>query len=120
MPFTAVDVDEQRLARLREEAPVHTVTADLSHSAKLSRKLVADCDLVIGAVPGFLGFQTLKTVIECGKNIVDISFFAEDPFELDALAQQKNVTAVVDCGVAPGMCNILLGLSQRENDRGEL
>jgi lysine 6-dehydrogenase len=75
---------------------------------------------VIGAVPGFLGFQTLKTVIECGKNIVDISFFAEDPFELDALAQQKNVTAVVDCGVAPGMCNILLGLSQRENDRGEL
>jgi lysine 6-dehydrogenase len=105
---TAVDVDEQRLARLREEAPVHTVTADLSHSA-IIRKLVSDCDLVIGAVPGFLGFQTLKTVIECGKNIVDISFFAEDPFELDALAQQKNVTAVVDCGVAPGMCNILLG-----------
>jgi lysine 6-dehydrogenase len=53
---TAVDVDEQRLARLREEAPVHTVTADLSHSA-IIRKLVSDCDLVIGAVPGFWGFK---------------------------------------------------------------
>lgn len=105
---TAVDVDEPKLARLREEAPIHTVTADLSR-AETVKKLVADYDLVIGAVPGFLGFQTLKAVIESGKDIVDISFFAEDPFQLDALAKQKNVTAVIDCGVAPGMCNILLG-----------
>lgn len=105
---TAVDVDEPKLARLREEALIHTVTADLSH-AETVKKLVADYDLVIGAVPGFLGFQTLKAVIECGKDIVDISFFAEDPFQLDVLAKQRNVTAVIDCGVAPGMCNILLG-----------
>lgn len=105
---TAVDLDAERLARLREEAPLQTVTADLSHSETLKR-LIADCDLVIGAVPGFLGFQTLKSVIECGKDIIDISFFPEDPFQLDALAQQQGVTAVIDCGVAPGMCNILLG-----------
>lgn len=105
---TAADVDGQRLARLKEEAPIRTVTANLSQAETL-KKLVADCDLVIGAVPGFLGFQTLKNVIECEKDIVDISFFAEDPFQLDALAQQQGVTAVIDCGVAPGMCNILLG-----------
>ncbi|MDW8141745.1 MAG: saccharopine dehydrogenase NADP-binding domain-containing protein, partial [Candidatus Bipolaricaulota bacterium] len=105
---TAADIDEQKLAHLRAEAPIRTVTADLSH-AETVKKLVADHDLVIGAVPGFLGFQTLKAVIEGGKNIVDISFFAEDPFQLDALATQKGVTAVVDCGVAPGMCNLLLG-----------
>ena len=105
---TAVDLDEQRLTRIREEAPIRTITADLSQ-AETIKKLVADHDLVIGAVPGFLGFQTLKTVIECGKDIVDISFFPEDPFQLDALAKEKNVTAVIDCGVAPGMCNILLG-----------
>ncbi len=105
---TAVDLDEQRLTRIREEAPIRTITADLSQ-AETIKELVADHDLVIGAVPGFLGFQTLKTVIECGKDIVDISFFPEDPFQLDALAKEKNVTAVIDCGVAPGMCNILLG-----------
>ena len=41
--------------------------------------------------------------------MVDISFFPEDPFQLDALAKQKNVTVVTDCGVAPGMGNIILG-----------
>lgn len=105
---TAVDRDAHRLAQLAKEAPIQTVTADLSH-VETVKKLVADYDLVIGAVPGFLGFQTLKAVIESAKDIVDISFFAEDPFQLDALAKHKNVTAVIDCGVAPGMCNILLG-----------
>lgn len=43
----------------------------------------AEFDLVIGAVPGFMGFKTLKTVIEAGKNIVDISFMPEDFLLLD-------------------------------------
>jgi len=105
---TAVDRDAHRLAQLAKEAPIQTVTADLSH-VETVKKLVADYDLVIGAMPGFLGFPTLKAVIESAKDIVDISFFAEDPFQLDALAKDKNVTAVIDCGVAPGMGNILLG-----------
>ena len=42
-----------------------------------------DADLVVGAVPGFMGFATLKRVIEAGKDVVDISFFPEDAFLLD-------------------------------------
>ncbi len=104
---TAVDVNEQALDPLKDHT-VQTVVADLSRTETL-RRLVSEYDLVIGAMPGFLGFQTLQTVIECEKDIVDISFLPEDPFPLDALAKEKNVTAVIDCGVAPGMCNILLG-----------
>src|SRR5690606_32895639 len=55
------------------------------------------------------GFATAKAVIESGRNMVDISFFPEDPFELDELAKKHNVTVVTDCGVAPGMGNIILG-----------
>ncbi|OFY93413.1 MAG: saccharopine dehydrogenase, partial [Bacteroidetes bacterium RIFCSPLOWO2_12_FULL_31_6] len=66
-------------------------------------------DLVVCAVPGFLGFNTLKAIIEAEKNVIDISFFPENSFDLDALAKQKKVTAIVDCGVAPGMDNIILG-----------
>ena len=66
-------------------------------------------DLVVCAVPGFLGFQTLKLIIESEMNVIDISFFSENALELDALAKEKNVTAIVDCGVAPGMDNIILG-----------
>ena len=66
-------------------------------------------DLVINAVPGFLGFETLKTIIESGLNVIDISFFPENSLDLDRLAKEKNVTAIVDCGVAPGMDNVILG-----------
>ena len=66
-------------------------------------------DLVICAVPGFLGFKTLRAIIEAEMNVIDISFFPENSLDLDTLAKEKNVTAIVDCGVAPGMDNIILG-----------
>ena len=40
---------------------------------------------------------------------MDISFFPEDPFGLDKLAKEKGVVAIMDCGVAPGMGNIIFG-----------
>jgi saccharopine dehydrogenase-like NADP-dependent oxidoreductase len=48
-------------------------------------------------------------VISAGKNVVDIAFFPEDPFTLQAQAEAAGVTAVIDCGVAPGMSNLLAG-----------
>lgn len=66
-------------------------------------------DLVINAVPGFLGFETLKRIIEADMNVIDIAFFPENSLELDALAKKHGVTAIVDCGVAPGMDNVILG-----------
>jgi len=65
--------------------------------------------LVLSAVPGSLGFRTLEAVIAAGKNVVDLAFFPEDPFLLDGPARANGVTAVIDCGVAPGMSNLLVG-----------
>lgn len=84
------------------------IQLDVTDKNKL-QKTIKPFDLVICAVPGFLGFRTLKTVIEAGKNVIDISFFPENCFDLNELAKQNNVTAIVDCGVAPGMGNIILG-----------
>lgn len=104
---TAADLREDALATVK----LHNIKTqkldfgDLKHLAQI----IQSFDLVIGAVPGFMGFQTVKTVIEAGKNMVDISFFPEDPFLLDGLAKKHNVTIVTDCGVAPGMGNIILG-----------
>lgn len=104
----AVDRDAARLAALARRHPLQTRAADLGR-AEVVAEVCRDADLVVGAVPGFMGFQTVRTVIEAGKNVVDISFFGEDPFELDDLARAHDVTAVVDCGVAPGLSNIFLG-----------
>ena len=45
-------------------------------------------DLVVCAVPGFLGFDTLKSIIEAGMNVVDISFFPENSLDLDKLRKK--------------------------------
>lgn len=73
------------------------------------QSLVKQFDLVINAVPGFLGFETLRSIIEAEMNVIDIAFFPENSLELDALAKEKNVTVITDCGVAPGMDNVILG-----------
>ena len=70
---------------------------------------IAEADIVLLAVPGFLGFEALKTIIECKKNVVDISFSPENVLSLNDLAIKNNVCAVVDAGVAPGIPNFLLG-----------
>lgn len=84
------------------------IVLDVTDKAEL-QKAINPFDLVICAVPGFLGFETLKAIIEAEKNVIDISFFPENSLDLFELAKQKKVTAIVDCGVAPGMGNIILG-----------
>ncbi len=105
---TSVDIDLQIAEKFREFPQIKLKTADISNTDTL-KKIIADFDLVIGAVPGSMGYQTMKAVIEAGKNMVDISFMPEDFLELNGLAQKHRVTVVADCGVAPGMGNIILG-----------
>ena len=95
-------------AQSRAAGRVEIVQADLSDPAIVA-KTVADFDIVLGALASLIGFQTLRTVIEAGKNFCDICFMPEDALELDEIAKQRGVTAVVDCGVAPGMSNLLTG-----------
>ena len=115
---TVADRDEEALAALQTLAPVTTLVKDLGDPAAVT-DLVKDFDMVVGAVPGFMGYRTLEAVIEAEVPVVDIAFFAEDPFGLDALAREKGVTAVVDCGVFPGMGSALIGRVARQLDRVE-
>ncbi len=115
---TVIDINQQALSRLEAQAPVRGVQADLSQAEAIP-ELIADADLVVCAVPGFMGYRTLEQIIRAGKDVVDISFFGEDPFELDELAREKNVTAMVDCGVAPGLSNIIAGYVETQVDRLE-
>ncbi len=71
--------------------------------------LVSGFDVVVGALPSVLGFDRLKALIELKKQVVDISFFAEDALALDDLAKQQGVTALVDFGLAPGISNLYAG-----------
>ena len=105
LDVTAADYSQQALDQLSH---VERARADLSDAAEVAR-LAAAHDLVVGAVPGPMGFTTARAVLEAGTPLVDISFFEEDAFALDALARRQGVPALVDCGVAPGLSNLVLG-----------
>lgn len=103
---SVLDISRRSLDSLPHD--IKKIKADIGDRIAL-QKNIKNADLVIGAVPGFMGFEVMKNTIEAGKNMVDISFFPENAFKLNALARQNNVIVVFDCGVAPGMDNILLG-----------
>lgn len=110
----AFDVNEKNLSLLNKRNPrIKTAIADLKNYQSYPA-LLSSFDLVVTAVPGFMGYKTLEAVINCGKNIVDISFFPEDVLQLDKLAKEKNVTIITDCGVAPGLSNFIIGRSNEE------
>jgi saccharopine dehydrogenase-like NADP-dependent oxidoreductase len=114
--INVVDLNQTALDKLAAQAPVHTIKANLKDADQVAT-VVEGSDFVVCAVPGFMGYSTLARIIEAGKNVVDISFFSEDPFALNDLAQEKGVTAVVDCGVAPGLSNIIAGYLDTQLDR---
>jgi saccharopine dehydrogenase-like NADP-dependent oxidoreductase len=104
---TAADLREEALMAVARKG-VKPLQADLSVPGAVGR-LVKGYDLVVGAVPGFMGYHTVRDVIRAGKDMVDISFFPQDPFGLDEEAKEKGVRVIIDAGVAPGMSNIFLG-----------
>jgi saccharopine dehydrogenase-like NADP-dependent oxidoreductase len=106
---TLSDLSQEVLAQVQaKNRDLDILALDVRDKKKLHES-IQEHDLVINAVPGFLGFETLKSIIEAGKNVIDIAFFPENSLELDALAREHKVTAIVDCGVAPGMDNLILG-----------
>jgi len=109
------DASESALERLARGSGIAVHRADLSKPAGISAA-VADADVVVGALPGVLGFAMLRAVVEAGKPIADISFSPEDPLQLEALARERGSTAIVDCGVSPGLSNFFVGIAARELD----
>ena len=106
--IAVADISSKNLDSLSSNNNIETIKFDISNTKEL-KKVLIDFDLVVCAVPGFMGYKTLKTIIEEKKDVVDISFFPENSLELKELAKENNVTAIVDAGVAPGLSNLILG-----------
>lgn len=106
---TSFDFNQKNLDTLQSKnTEIEICKTDLQEY-KNYFSLLKPFDFVVVAVPGFMGFNTLKACIECGKNIADISFFPENALDLNELAIKHQVTVITDIGVAPGMSNLILG-----------
>src|SRR5262245_53985400 len=75
---TAFDVSKGNLELLKKRNQAITATPiDLSDYASYQQHF-SSFDILVSAVPGFMGYKALEAAINCGKDIVDISFFPED------------------------------------------
>lgn len=117
LKITLADISKKTLDRITDSR-IQKIQADLSDSNEL-QTLVSEHDLIVNAVPGFMGFKTLKHCIEAERNVVDIAFYPENVFDLSKLAKEKGVTVVADMGVAPGMSNLLTGYAASKLDSVE-
>ncbi|MCF6341865.1 MAG: saccharopine dehydrogenase NADP-binding domain-containing protein [Bacteroidales bacterium] len=105
--LSVADIDKKKLRDIRQSG-IRKIQVDLSESSEV-KSFVNDYDLVVNAVPGFMGFKCLRNCIEAGKDVVDIAFYPEDVFGLSDLAKVNDVRVISDMGVAPGMSNLLVG-----------
>ncbi len=115
---TAVDSSIDNLAKLRGFSGITTLHGDLS-DAQGVRRLVSDFDVVLGALPSRIAFAALEGVIRASRPYCDISFMPQDPMTLDGLAKEHGTTVVVDCGVSPGLSNMMVGYAHSQFDRAD-
>lgn len=108
---TSVDSRPNALRLLRDQdSRVDIREIDLAQPGRIA-EAIADADLVCGALSSGVGYRALEEIIRAGKPYCDIAFMPEDAIDLDDLAKEHGVTAIVDCGVAPGMSNLLAGVA---------
>ena len=105
---TIADRSAAALARIAERSNGEIAICEVDCSdQEIISSLASEADIVFGALPSWLGFEVLQTVIKSCKPYCDISFMAEDPRRFDQLAKEHGVTCIVDFGVAPGMSHLL-------------
>ena len=111
------DVNKKNLTRAEQEG-IDCRILDLMKEGVIEN-LVKEVDFVINALPGSIGYSSLKRVILAGKSGVDIAFYPEDFSELNELAQKNKVSWIVDMGVAPGMSHLLSAFAASQLDSAE-
>ncbi len=115
------DKDEQRahsiISRIGKKT-VSCVQLDVVNQSRLVKTLL-DYDLVLGFLPGNRGFELAEACIKARKNLVDVSYMEEDPFALNDAASRAGISVVPDCGLAPGISNLLVGHAVSDLDEVE-
>jgi len=113
------DKNETRAKDVAEKigrSNVSWIQLDATNYNKLTGAL-KDFDLAMGFLPGKLGYRLAEACIAAGKDLVDVSYMPENPLTLNYKATKASVTIIPDCGLAPGISNILVGRATGKLDK---
>jgi saccharopine dehydrogenase-like NADP-dependent oxidoreductase len=122
MPLAEIALADMNASRARDAASkidrenVSWVQTDASNHRELVKTL-KKFELGVGALPGMIGYQVCKASIEAGLNMVDVSYMPEDIMTLNEDASKAEITLLPDCGMSPGLGNILIGHATSKLDQ---
>jgi lysine 6-dehydrogenase len=113
------DRDETRAKLIAERISQSNVSWIQLDTAKNNRlvKTLEDFDLTMGFLPGKLGYSLAEACIDARSDLVDVSYMAENPLTLNDKAVKAGVKIIPDCGLAPGISNILVGHAAGKLDK---
>jgi len=97
---------------------VSSTQVDASNHRKLAKALKG-FDLSVCALPGSMGYRACRAAVAAGVDIVDVSYMPEDVMTLSKSALKAGVRVVPDCGMSPGLGNILIGHAVSRLDKVE-
>jgi lysine 6-dehydrogenase len=113
------DRDETKAKLISERISQNNVSWIQLDVAKHNRlvKTLKDFDLAMGFLPGKLGYRLAEACIDARSDLVDVSYMAENPSTLNDNAAEAGVKIIPDCGLAPGISNILVGHAAGKLDK---
>lgn len=118
---TLADLQPERMARFlarRDDARLRPATLDVTdHAAVL--ELMRGHDAVMSAIPYYFNGPMAKLAVQAGCHFADLGGNTEIVMEqkqLESEAHAKGLSIMPDCGLAPGMVNILAAEGIRRLD----
>jgi saccharopine dehydrogenase-like NADP-dependent oxidoreductase len=112
------DKDNARAKNVAEKISRNAswIQLDIINYNKLVNTL-KDSDLAMGFLPGKLGYRLVEACIDAERDLVDVSYMPENPLTLNDKAVKAGATIILDCGLAPGISNILVGHAATKLDK---
>ncbi|MEM3396939.1 MAG: saccharopine dehydrogenase C-terminal domain-containing protein [Thermoplasmata archaeon] len=103
------DVDKERVKTVSQKTGAEPLVANVENTESVKRAF-KKADVVLSAVPYFYNLKLTKIAISMGKSLCDLGGnidVVQQQLALNEKAKAKNVTIIPDCGLAPGMVNVL-------------
>jgi len=119
--ITMVDVDKSRAEEAASKIGLNNVSwlqTDASNHSELV-STIKKFDLILGALPGGMGFKLCKASVAAKVNLIDVSYTPENVMALNKDAAKAKVCIIPDCGMSPGLGNILVGRAVSKLDKVE-
>jgi lysine 6-dehydrogenase len=112
------DIERQHVEMIAQQLGCEGVVCDVTDKEALFN-LMTDCDVTVSAVPYFLNYDLAHTALKAGCHFCDLGGnydIVNQELSLHKEAVRENVLIIPDCGVAPGMSNIIAAHGIEEVD----